>query len=45
MELIVDFKVVLLASLEEKPVKEATVEEKPKSKGIFSGIKSLFSKK
>ena len=33
------------ATVEEKPVKDATVEEKPKSKGIFSGIKSLFSKK
>ena len=38
-------KPVKKATVEEKPVKEATVEEKPKSKGIFSGIKSLFSKK
>ena len=38
-------KPVKEATLEEKPVKESTVEEKPKSKGIFSGIKSLFSKK
>ena len=38
-------KPVKEATVEEKPVKESTVEEKPKSKGIFSGIKSLFSKK
>jgi hypothetical protein len=38
-------KPVKEATVREKPVKEATVEEKPKSKGIFSGIKSLFSKK
>ena len=37
--------------VEEKPVKEVVEEEKPvkeketKSKGIFSGIKSLFTKK
>jgi len=41
----VEEKPVKEATVEEKPVKEATVEEKPKSKGIFSGIKSLFSKK
>ena len=42
---IIEEKPVKEATVEEKPVKEATVEEKPKSKGIFSGIKSLFSKK
>jgi hypothetical protein len=44
-EATVEEKPVKEATVEEKPVKEATVEEKPKSKGIFSGIKSLFSKK
>ena len=33
------------AAVEKKLVKEPAVEEKPKSKGILSGIKSLFSKK
>ena len=42
---IIEEKPVKEATVREKPVKEATVEEKPKSKGIFSGIKSLFSKK
>ena len=44
-EAIIEDKPVKEASVEDKPVKEASVEEKPKSKGIFSGIKSLFSKK
>lgn len=42
---IIEEKPVKEATVRGKPVKESTVEEKPKSKGIFSGIKSLFSKK
>ena len=44
-EAIIEDKPVKESSVEDKPVKESSVEEKPKSKGIFSGIKSLFSKK
>jgi hypothetical protein len=38
-------KPVKESAVEEKSVKESAIEEKSKSKGILSGIKSLFSKK
>ena len=50
-EVVVEEKPVKEVVEEEKPVKEVVEEEKPvkeketKSKGIFSGIKSLFTKK